>query len=74
MTTTQSGKNNRKSKIAVIWLNKKLISKRQLRVDPTLDILLHPTLDEKAFRGNCNGFLGAASGKVVFMTKKRKIK
>ena len=78
MLQTRSGKRTAKSsvKIAVDMVKEKLISKKEaiLRIDPTsLNILLHPTLDEKSdikvIAKGLPASPGAASGKVVFSSE-----
>ena len=78
MLQTRSGKRTSKSavKIAVDMVKEKLISKKEavLRIDPdSLDMLLHPTLNEKSSIKVIGSGLpaspGAASGKVVFSSE-----
>ncbi len=78
MLQTRSGKRTAKSavKIAVDMVKEKLISKKEavLRIDPnSLDILLHPTLNEKSsinvIAKGLPASPGAASGKVVFTSE-----
>jgi len=78
MLQTRSGKRTAKSalKIAIDMVKEKLISKKDavLRIEPnSLDVLLHPTLDEKSnievIAKGLPASPGAASGKVVFSSE-----